>query len=132
VTYHEGGSYEEPTGFQTLQQELARREGASASSAAGRLFYLALPPTVYPPVMKNIKCHCSNLTLKGCSEEKSWVRVVVEKPFGRDLESSEELAAKVAQLFTEDQVYRIDHFLGKELTQVHSSHSGAAGCKGLV
>lgn len=48
----------------------------------------------------------------------SWYRVIVEKPFGRDLESSEELAENVSKLFPEQHIYRIDHFLGKELTQV--------------
>jgi glucose-6-phosphate 1-dehydrogenase len=47
----------------------------------------------------------------------NWYRVIVEKPFGRDLASSEELAENVAKLFSEQQIYRIDHFLGKELTQ---------------
>jgi glucose-6-phosphate 1-dehydrogenase len=47
----------------------------------------------------------------------TWLRVIVEKPFGWDLESSEELAETVAKLFPEQQIYRIDHYLGKELTQ---------------
>ena len=61
---------------------------------------------------------------KSCSElgpgasKDSWVRVVVEKPFGRDLESSELLAAQLGDLFPESQLYRIDHYLGKELSQV--------------
>lgn len=46
-----------------------------------------------------------------------WTRIVVEKPFGKDLESSEQLSAKIGELFEEPQIYRIDHYLGKELVQ---------------
>ena len=53
----------------------------------------------------------------GSSTEGSWLRLVVEKPFGMDLESSEELADKLGAMFPEDQLYRIDHYLGKELMQ---------------
>jgi glucose-6-phosphate 1-dehydrogenase len=74
-----------------------------------RIFYLALPPSVYPPV-------CGNIKAAGMSH-RGWTRVIVEKPFGKDLESSEELNAGIAELFTEAEVYRIDHYLGKELTQ---------------
>lgn len=55
--------------------------------------------------------------MKACGEEGSWLRLVVEKPFGMDLESSEELADQLGALFPEEQLYRIDHYLGKELMQ---------------
>jgi glucose-6-phosphate 1-dehydrogenase len=116
VTYHEGGSYDCPEGFQSLQQKLAQLEEAAAASTAGRLFYLALPPSAYTPVLQNIKKENTEVMMKGTGE--SWVRIIVEKPFGRDLESSEELSGEVAKLFCENQIYRIDHFLGKELSQV--------------
>lgn len=48
---------------------------------------------------------------------RGWNRVIVEKPFGRDLQSSQELSAQLSSLFTEDQIYRIDHYLGKEMVQ---------------
>lgn len=48
---------------------------------------------------------------------RGWNRVIVEKPFGHDLQSSEELSAHLSSLFTEDQIYRIDHYLGKEMVQ---------------
>lgn len=48
---------------------------------------------------------------------RGWNRVIVEKPFGRDLQSSEELSSHLSSLFTEDQIYRIDHYLGKEMVQ---------------
>lgn len=48
---------------------------------------------------------------------RGWTRVIVEKPFGRDLQSSEELSAHLSSLFNEEQIYRIDHYLGKEMVQ---------------
>ncbi|XP_055022267.1 glucose-6-phosphate 1-dehydrogenase-like isoform X3 [Boleophthalmus pectinirostris] len=74
-----------------------------------RLFYLALPPTVYQSVTTNISAHCISL--------KGWNRVIVEKPFGHDLQSSQELSSHLFSLFKEDQIYRIDHYLGKEMVQ---------------
>ena len=76
-----------------------------------RIFYLALPPVVYPSVCAEIKA-CVMSSTSG-----SWTRVVVEKPFGKDLESSEKLNQSLSALFSEEQLYRIDHYLGKELVQ---------------
>ncbi|WVZ74730.1 hypothetical protein U9M48_022880 [Paspalum notatum var. saurae] len=59
-----------------------------------------------------IKSYCMNP-----SSHTGWTRVIVEKPFGKDLDSAEELSAELGQLFTEEQLYRIDHYLGKELVQ---------------
>lgn len=52
-----------------------------------------------------------------CLLIRGWTRVIVEKPFGHDLQSSEELSTHLSSLFTEDQIYRIDHYLGKEMVQ---------------
>jgi len=80
---------------------------------AGRLYYLALPPTVYPTVCQGLKHHCDGIS----STSGSWIRVIVEKPFGRDVDSSEELADQLGALYPENQLYRIDHYLGKEMLQ---------------
>ncbi|KAG9158949.1 hypothetical protein Leryth_013325 [Lithospermum erythrorhizon] len=108
------GTYDEPEGFQALDAAIAEHE-ISTNTAEGtsrRLFYLALPPSVYPPVCTMIKAHCMNKSDLG-----GWTRIVVEKPFGKDLESSEELSTQIGSLFDEPQIYRIDHYLGKELVQ---------------
>lgn len=52
-----------------------------------------------------------------CMFARGWNRIIVEKPFGRDLQSSEELTSHLSSLFTEEQIYRIDHYLGKEMVQ---------------
>lgn len=52
-----------------------------------------------------------------CLSHRGWNRIIVEKPFGRDLQSSQELSSHLSSLFKEDQIYRIDHYLGKEMVQ---------------
>jgi glucose-6-phosphate 1-dehydrogenase len=76
-----------------------------------RLFYCATPPSLYPDIVTNLGEAGLSRTLKG------WTRVIVEKPFGRDLESAQALNALISRFFRERQVYRIDHYLGKETVQ---------------
>ncbi len=79
---------------------------------AGRIFYLALPPLLYPQAVENLGYAGLNK-----SENDDFVRLVVEKPFGRDLQSALELNDCLSKWFAEEQVYRIDHYLGKETVQ---------------
>jgi glucose-6-phosphate 1-dehydrogenase len=72
-----------------------------------RVFYLALPPEAFPKVI-------GALGEAGLNKGPGWTRIVIEKPFGHDFESTESLNDCVHKYFTEDQVYRIDHYLGKE------------------
>eukprot|EP01101_Sappina_pedata_P005535 TRINITY_DN2556_c0_g1_i1.p1 TRINITY_DN2556_c0_g1~~TRINITY_DN2556_c0_g1_i1.p1 ORF type:complete len:628 (+),score=295.92 TRINITY_DN2556_c0_g1_i1:54-1886(+) len=74
-----------------------------------RIFYMAIPPSIFYPVAKVVK--------EAGMSQSGWNRIIVEKPFGRDLESSDLLAEQLNSLFTEDQLYRIDHYLGKEMVQ---------------
>ncbi|KAI3425139.1 hypothetical protein D9Q98_008910 [Chlorella vulgaris] len=107
------GSYDGAEGWQGLAKVLDKRESKCSKNPAGRLYYLALPPSVYPQVCAGLKEHCDNLR----SVEGSWIRVIVEKPFGHDLQSSEQLADQLGKLYPEHQLYRIDHYLGKEMAQ---------------
>ncbi len=100
------GSYTERRDFEMLNQELSRYDNLSN---ANRLFYLALPPSVFQSVTINIHETC--MALQG------WSRVIVEKPFGKDSDSSKLLSDHLSSLFREDQIYRIDHYLGKEMVQ---------------
>ncbi|KAL0377338.1 UNVERIFIED_CONTAM: Glucose-6-phosphate 1-dehydrogenase, cytoplasmic isoform [Sesamum radiatum] len=108
------GSYDAPKGFQELDKAISEHEISknSTEGSSRRLFYLALPPSVYPQVCKMIKNYCMNKSDLG-----GWTRIVVEKPFGKDLASAEELSSQIGELFDEPQIYRIDHYLGKELVQ---------------
>uniref|UniRef100_A0A1D1YA71 Glucose-6-phosphate 1-dehydrogenase n=1 Tax=Anthurium amnicola TaxID=1678845 RepID=A0A1D1YA71_9ARAE len=108
------GSYDQEEGFILLNKEISQHESSKNSpvGTSRRLFYLALPPSVYPSVCKMIRRCCMNQSDLG-----GWTRIVVEKPFGKDLSSAEGLSAQFGELFDESQLYRIDHYLGKELVQ---------------
>ncbi|EKM59071.1 uncharacterized protein PHACADRAFT_249261 [Phanerochaete carnosa HHB-10118-sp] len=109
-TYVSGG-YEDGESFDKLNQYLQEIESGYQSKERNRLFYLALPPSVFIPVAKNLKQHCYSDT-KG-----SINRVIVEKPFGKDLESCRELLRSIKEHWTEDETFRIDHYLGKEMVK---------------
>ena len=82
---------------------------AAAPPQAHRMFFLSIPPSVFTAAAANAAQHCASPT--------GWTRVIVEKPFGRDAESSAALGRDLAQHLTEEQIYRIDHYLGKELIE---------------
>ena len=81
---------------------------------SNKLFYLAVPPEHYKTILTYL--HDSHLT-DPCSPEEGWTRVLVEKPFGKDLQTARELDFLLGKLFKEEQIYRIDHYLGKEMLQ---------------
>ena len=96
----------------TYQQISARLEDLAREGASrNRLFYLATPPSLFSLIVKELGE--SGLA----NEDEHWSRIVIEKPFGHDLESAKALNAEVLQVFKESQVYRIDHYLGKETVQ---------------
>jgi glucose-6-phosphate 1-dehydrogenase len=77
------------------------------------LFYLATPPNLYAPIVAKL----GECGLRRPTNAHNWVRIIIEKPFGYDLTSARALNQEVLSVFTEDQVYRIDHYLGKETVQ---------------
>jgi glucose-6-phosphate 1-dehydrogenase len=104
------GAYDKPDGYLKLRElidALPVDEGHLFSKV--RVYYLALPPSVFVPVAQQIRA-----TLYDPSKQ---TRVIVEKPFGKDLQSSNELSAALAPLFVEDELFRIDHYLGKEMVK---------------
>jgi glucose-6-phosphate 1-dehydrogenase len=98
-----------PQDYATLAARVAKIE-AACGLPGNRVFYLALPPKVFPLAI-------TGLGEAGLNESKGWTRLVIEKPFGRDLESARALNKVVHEHFDEQQVYRIDHYLGKETVQ---------------
>jgi glucose-6-phosphate 1-dehydrogenase len=96
-------------GYGDLAAKVAEVEQAKGLPG-NRIFYLALPPRAFPDAIEG-------LSETGLSQPAGWARLVVEKPFGRDLESARTLNRIVHQHFNESQVYRIDHYLGKETVQ---------------
>ena len=95
--------------YRKLGQRIEQIEKANGLPG-NRVFYLALPPKVFPLAI-------AGLGGAGLNKGNGWTRLVIEKPFGRDLKSAQELNRVVHQNFEEKQVYRIDHYLGKETVQ---------------
>jgi len=85
--------------------------GAGDPRLGNHLFYFAVPPSLAPRIVRGLE----SVDLIG--QGSGWTRIVVEKPFGRDLDSARELNREIRRVFDESQVYRIDHFLGKETVQ---------------
>lgn len=105
--YYVAGETDDAGLYQRLQARLTEINGAE-----GVLFYLAIPPTIYATVIDQLgKSKLSEAPPRG------WRRIVIEKPFGTDLDSARALNRLAHEHFAEDQVYRIDHYLGKETVQ---------------
>ncbi|MBI3442316.1 MAG: glucose-6-phosphate dehydrogenase [Candidatus Sungbacteria bacterium] len=81
---------------------------------SNKLFYCAVNPEFYKMIFKNLAAH---MLTDSCGPDGGWTRVIVEKPFGHDLKTARELDEFLGRLFTEDQLYRIDHYLAKEMLQ---------------
>ena len=110
--YYVHGEYGNNASYEQLAKRLAEID-AQKQLGGSRLFYLSTPPEVYP----NIVEHLGQAGLARPSSPNSWVRIIIEKPFGRDLASAKELNKIVLNSFEEKQVYRIDHYLGKDTVQ---------------
>uniref|UniRef100_A0A3Q7HD15 Glucose-6-phosphate 1-dehydrogenase n=1 Tax=Solanum lycopersicum TaxID=4081 RepID=A0A3Q7HD15_SOLLC len=104
--FYHSGQYNSEDDFAELDYKLKEKEGCRISN---RLFYLSIPPNIFVDVVR-----CASLK---ASSTSGWTRVIVEKPFGRDLESSSELTRCLKKYLTEEQIFRIDHYLGKELVE---------------
>jgi glucose-6-phosphate 1-dehydrogenase len=104
------GDFDDPALYQRLRTALESIE-RKRKGAANRIFYLATPPEADPMIVN----HLGETNL--ARPQKGWARVVVEKPFGHDYESGLQLNTDLRRVFREDQIYRIDHYLGKETVQ---------------
>jgi glucose-6-phosphate 1-dehydrogenase len=116
IVYHQG-NFDDPEAWQALRGVLDRID-RDRGTAGNRLFYLAVPPTLYPEIVRQLGD--AGLAASGDARpdsKKGWSRVIVEKPFGFDLVSARRLNHEIRGVFDEGQVYRIDHYLGKETVQ---------------
>ncbi|CAL5398347.1 unnamed protein product [Camellia sinensis] len=104
--FYHSGQYDSQDDFAELDKKLKEHEGGRVSN---RLFYLSIPPNIFVDAVR-----CASLS---ASSADGWTRVIVEKPFGRDSESSAALTKSLKQYLEEDQIFRIDHYLGKELVE---------------
>ena len=103
------GAFDDQASYEALGRHLDAID-ASAGTGGNRLFYLATPASSFPEIIRGLGA----AGLDHETGESGWRRVVIEKPFGRDLDSAVKLNREVGKVFRESQVYRIDHYLGKE------------------
>ncbi len=109
--YYVQGEFQDPKTFQQLKDQITKVE-KDHGAPGNHLYYLAVAPQFFGEVVRQ-------LGASGLAEEKEgkWRRVVIEKPFGRDLDSAKALNAEIKKVLEEKQIYRIDHYLGKETVQ---------------
>jgi glucose-6-phosphate 1-dehydrogenase len=108
--YYVSGDYADKNFYNDIKKRLSefdKKEGKKF----GRIFYLSLPPTIYPDAIENLGQAGLN------KNEGSFARLVIEKPFGRDFVSAIAINDRISKWFAEEQIYRIDHYLGKETVQ---------------
>jgi len=109
--YYQAGDTTKPEALQALKSRIDQLDKQLGLSG-NRLFYLAVAPDLAPDIVRNL--HRMGMLEQ---RDRSWVRVVFEKPFGHDFESARELNAAIRKVLHEDQIFRIDHYLGKESVQ---------------
>ncbi|KAI9792547.1 MAG: Glucose-6-phosphate 1-dehydrogenase [Peltula sp. TS41687] len=101
------GQYDQDESFVHLREHLEELE--KERKEHNRVFYMALPPSVFITVSEHLKKHCY--------PDNGIARIIVEKPFGKDLQSSRELQKALEPNWTEEEIFRIDHYLGKEMVK---------------
>jgi glucose-6-phosphate 1-dehydrogenase len=116
MRYHTA-DFDDPAGYAGLRDLLDQIDAARGAELGqgNRLFYLATPPEAYPRIVARLGEAGLNKSAPG--QSGGWTRIIIEKPFGRDLDSAQALNTHVLGVFDENQVYRIDHYLGKETVQ---------------
>jgi glucose-6-phosphate 1-dehydrogenase len=108
--HYVSGNFDTKESYKKLAEVLGRVDD-HWKICSNKLFYLAVPPQYYRSIVDNL--HDSGLTIP-CSPEEGWTRVILEKPFGTDLKNAKELDARLGELFKEEQIYRVDHYLAKQ------------------
>jgi glucose-6-phosphate 1-dehydrogenase len=113
LLHYAPANHREPDSYLRLKDALGRLENEHGTGGR-RILYLAIPPDQYAPVARQIAI--AGLAGRQTAKE-GWTRLVIEKPFGTDLETARQLNRELHEFFDERQIYRIDHYLGKETVQ---------------
>lgn len=113
---YQKGQFQGKENYDGLQKTLSGLD-AEWGVCANKLFYLAVAPEFYETIFKELSQSGLAKPCSGKDEEDGWVRIIVEKPFGQDLKTAEALDELLGKLFKETQIYRIDHYLAKEMLQ---------------
>jgi glucose-6-phosphate 1-dehydrogenase len=112
--YYQQGMFDGESGYQALIEKLNGFD-SEVGACITRVFYLATPPDNYETILKFL--HNTKLS-EGCGQgSEKWTRIAIEKPFGKDLIHARHLDTLLATIFEEKQIYRVDHYLGKETMQ---------------
>nr|XP_023407848.1 GDH/6PGL endoplasmic bifunctional protein isoform X1 [Loxodonta africana]XP_023407849.1 GDH/6PGL endoplasmic bifunctional protein isoform X1 [Loxodonta africana]XP_023407850.1 GDH/6PGL endoplasmic bifunctional protein isoform X1 [Loxodonta africana]XP_023407851.1 GDH/6PGL endoplasmic bifunctional protein isoform X1 [Loxodonta africana]XP_023407852.1 GDH/6PGL endoplasmic bifunctional protein isoform X1 [Loxodonta africana]XP_023407853.1 GDH/6PGL endoplasmic bifunctional protein isoform X1 [L len=93
--------------YQALSRDIEAQVQQEGLREAGRIFYFSVPPFAYADIARNINSSCR-------PGPGTWLRVVLEKPFGHDHDSAQQLATELGSFFREEEMYRVDHYLGKQ------------------
>lgn len=114
--YYHPGNYDDKGSFEKLRDRLQslEEEAREDSESGNRLYYLSTPPSVFSKIVAQLG---DTGHIADPHDESRWTRVIVEKPFGHDLESARKLNREILSVLDESQAYRIDHYLGKETVQ---------------
>lgn len=113
IFYHQS-EFDQDDGYESLRtmlDQLDRQFGTKGN----RVFYLSTQPSYFPLIIEKLNQH--KLLYNADQVHDKWSRVIIEKPFGHDLQSAEQLQKEISQHLAESQIYRIDHYLGKETVQ---------------
>ena len=110
--YFQTGDYDDPAAYQALKEKLDQID-KERGTAGNRVFYLSTPPSTFPIAIKQLGA----AGLINRESDAPFTRVIIEKPFGTDLASAKSLNKVALEAMREDQIYRIDHYLGKETVQ---------------
>lgn len=111
---YQQGNFDESWGYKTLAQKLQKLD-EQIGACITRIFYLATPPQNYDSILDHL---VSTKLSEGCGQGSTkWTRIAIEKPFGKDLDTARALDQKLAAIFEERQIFRVDHYLGKETVQ---------------
>jgi glucose-6-phosphate 1-dehydrogenase len=108
------GSFDTDDMYTRLAERLQSIDKQQFKTCSNKLFHLSVPPTLYENILDHLSS--SGLTVP-CGGEEGWTRVLIEKPFGNDIETAKKLDKKLGELFKENQIFRIDHYLAKEALQ---------------
>lgn len=112
--YYHQSEFDSDAGYEALKESLDQLD-AKHGTKGNRVYYLSTQPSFFTTIIQKLKQH--QLLYSNEAQEQKWSRVIIEKPFGHDLNSAVELQKKLMQCLTEGQLYRIDHYLGKETVQ---------------
>lgn len=111
--YHQS-EFDNDEGYESLRRMLDHLD-KQFGTKGNRLFYLSTQPSYFPLIIEKLSKH--GLVYNADTVHDKWSRVIIEKPFGHDLKSAEQLQKEISEYLEESQIYRIDHFLGKETVQ---------------